>query len=209
MISFAIIEDDPEIREYVKTYLGAQESMLLLLDAGSVEEFVARVDLTLPPDVLILDIGLPGMSGLSAISYIKDKIPTTDIIMFTVHNDAHRIFEALTAGASGYLLKNTPLPQIKEALEQCYKGGAPMSPQIARQVVEFFNPRKKQTKESPITARENEIVIALVDGLSYKMIADRLKISVETVRHHIKNIYRKLQVNSKSEVVSKSLKGEI
>lgn len=209
MISIAIVEDDPEIREYVKSFLRIQESMLLLHDAGSVEEFMAALDPTFPPDILVLDIGLPGMSGLSAISYIKDKIPTTDIIMFTVHNDAHRIFEALTAGASGYLLKNTPLPQIKDALEQCYKGGAPMSPQIARQVIDFFNPRKKQVKENVLTQREHEIVIALVEGLSYKMIADRLKISIETVRHHIKNIYRKLQVNSKSEVVSKSLRGEI
>ncbi len=209
MISIAIVEDDPEIREYVKSFLRIQESMLLLHDAGSVEEFMAVLDPTFPPDILVLDIGLPGMSGLSAISYIKDKIPSTDIIMFTVHNDAHRIFEALTAGASGYLLKNTPLPQIKDALEQCYKGGAPMSPQIARQVIDFFNPRKKQVKEDVLTQREHEIVIALVEGLSYKMIADRLKISIETVRHHIKNIYRKLQVNSKSEVVSKSLRGEI
>ncbi len=209
MIGITIIEDDPEIRQYLKSFLSRQDQFLILQDAESVEEFFTKRDASLAPDVLILDIGLPGMNGLSAIRYIKEKLPEIDIIMFTVYNDPHRIFEALRAGASGYLLKNTPLPQIKEAVEQCHAGGAPMSPQIARHVVDFFNPRKERPRQTELTDREHEIVIALVEGLSYKMAAARLNISVETVRHHIKNIYRKLQVNSKSEVVSKSLRGEI
>lgn len=209
MTGIALIEDDAEIRQYLKSFLATQENFLFLQEAESVEDFFSKRDESLAPDILILDIGLPGMSGLSAIRFIKEKLPETDIIMFTVYNDPHRIFEALTAGASGYLLKNTPPARITEAIEQCHAGGAPMSPQIARHVVDFFNPRKQQARERTLTGRENEIVIALVEGLSYKMTAARLNISVETVRHHIKNIYRKLQVNSKSEVVSKSLRGEI
>lgn len=209
MISLAVIEDDDQIREWLSEYLSAQPNFLLLNASGSVEAFFTSVETGLAPDVLILDIGLPGMSGLNAIRFIKEKLPETDIIMFTVHNDPHRIFQALTAGATGYLLKNTPMAQIKEAIETCATGGAPMSPTIARQVVDFFNPKKKSERRSPLTEREDEIVVALVEGLSYKMIAARLEISIETVRHHIKNIYRKLEVNSKSEVVSKSLRGEV
>ena len=209
MISLAVIEDDDQIRGWLSEYLSAQPNFLLLNASGSVEEFFTHVETGLAPDVLILDIGLPGMSGLNAIRFIKEKIPETDIIMFTVHNDPHRIFQALSAGATGYLLKNTRMAQISEAIETCASGGAPMSPTIARQVVEFFNPKKKSDRRSPLTQREDEIVVALVEGLSYKMIAGRLEISIETVRHHIKNIYRKLEVNSKSEVVSKSLRGEV
>jgi DNA-binding NarL/FixJ family response regulator len=155
-----------------------------------------------------MDIGLPGMSGIDGMKLIKQDYPDVDIVMLTVYNDADKIFQSLCAGATGYLLKNTPLEEIKEGIELLTRGGSPMSPQIARKVIDFFGSEKKKVA-SPLSEKEKEIVVGLVDGLSYKLIADRMSISLETVRFHIKNIYRKLHVHSKAEVISKSLKGEI
>jgi DNA-binding NarL/FixJ family response regulator len=129
--------------------------------------------------------------------------------VFSVYNDSRKIFNSLQAGATGYLLKNTPLDEIKAGIQLLANGGSPMSPQIARKVIEFFGPNKKDEKVSPLSDKENEIVVAIVDGLSYKLIADRLNISIETVRFHIKSIYRKLHVHGKAEVIAKSLRGEI
>jgi DNA-binding NarL/FixJ family response regulator len=129
--------------------------------------------------------------------------------MLTIYHDSHKIFDSLVAGASGYLLKHTSLPEIKEAIENLVDGGAPMSPQIARKVIQHFNKPVAEKPESDLTAREQDIVNGLVDGLSYKMIADRFDISIDTVRAHIRNIYKKLHVNSKAEVIAKSLRGEI
>jgi DNA-binding NarL/FixJ family response regulator len=209
MISVAIIEDDEEIREGIQKYLNRQPGFACRRAEESVEAFLAHDHQADWPDVILMDIGLPGMSGIDGIKLIKRQYPEIDIVMLTVYHDSHKIFEALRAGASGYLLKNTPLAEIKEAIEQLQAGGAPMSPQIARKVIEYFNPPNKPAPESPLTAKEKEIVVGLVDGLSYKLIAERMNISVETVRFHIKNIYQKLHVHSKAEVITKSLRGEI
>ena len=138
---------------------------------------------------------------------IKDKLPNSDVVMLTVHDDAERIFKCLQGGASGYLLKNSPLEEIKHYLSILSIGGSPMSPRIARKVIEYFQPKKKL--EKPLSEREYDIVLALVEGLSYKMIADKYDISLDTVRQHIRNVYRKLNVNSKGEVITKKLRGEI
>ncbi|HSD63195.1 MAG TPA: response regulator transcription factor, partial [Ignavibacteriaceae bacterium] len=159
--------------------------------------------------VALVDIGLPGISGINGIKILRKEYPDINIIMLTVYNDPARIFNSLCAGASGYLLKNTPLEEIKKSIEILDSGGSPMSPEIARKVIDYFNTGKSEGYKSDLTKKENEIVNALVDGLSYKLIADRMEISIDTVRFHIRNIYRKLHVNSKSEVISKSLKGEI
>jgi DNA-binding NarL/FixJ family response regulator len=209
MISVAIIEDDEDIREGIRKYLNKQPGFSCRLAEESVEDFLSHKLEDEASDVILMDIGLPGMSGIDGIKLIKQKDPGIDIVMLTIYHDSHKIFEALRAGASGYLLKNTPLAEIKEAIELLQAGGAPMSPQIARKVIEHFNPANKPAPESPLTAKEKEIVVGLVDGLSYKMIADRMNISVETVRFHIKNIYQKLHVHSKAEVITKSLRGEI
>ena len=209
MITVAIIEDDEDIRAGIQKYLNKQPGFSCRIAEESVEIFLSQWRDDEMPEVILMDIGLPGMSGIDGIRLIKQKYPEIDIVMLTVYHDSHRIFEALRAGASGYLLKNTPLAEIKEAIEQLKAGGAPMSPQIARKVIEHFNPANKHEPESPLTAKEKEIVVGLVDGLSYKMIADRMNISVETVRFHIKNIYQKLHVHSKAEVITKSLRGEI
>ena len=209
MIAVAIVEDDQEIREGIQRFLNLQQNFNCDIAADSIEAFLNRIDETLLPDVILMDIGLPGMSGIDGMRLLKDKYPHVEIIMLTVYNDPHKIFESLCAGASGYLLKNTPLHEIKSAIEELIAGGAPMSPQIARKVIQYFKPEKENKSESRLTEREKEIVIGLVDGLSYKMIADRMKISIETVRFHIKHIYDKLHVHSKAEVITKSLRGEI
>jgi len=209
VIKIAIVEDDHEIRNNVKGFLDSQRNFECLFGTDSVEKSLVELKKGPAPDILLLDIGLPGMSGLSGIKLIKEKCPGIDIIMFTIHDDSNRIFEALCMGATGYLLKNTPFAEIRKAIEELYNGGAPMSPQIARKVIQHFYPERRPVKQSELSEKEKEVVVGLVDGLSYKMIADRMKITIETVRTHIKNIYKKLHVHSKAEVISRSLKGEI
>ena len=209
MIKVGIIEDDDFIRENIRKYLNRQENFLCDIAEESFEKFLPKLAAEGPIDIALADIGLPGISGISGIKILKRDYPGINIIMLTVYNDSTRIFNSLCAGASGYLLKNTPLEEIKKAIEELDSGGAPMSPEIARKVIEYFNPKKTDNYKSTLTSKENEIVNLMVDGLSYKMIADKIGISIDTVRFHIKNIYRKLHVNSKGEVISKSLKGEI
>ncbi|MEL7531527.1 MAG: response regulator transcription factor [Bacteroidota bacterium] len=209
MIRLGIIEDHQDSRDVLTAFFANQLGFEVILAAESVEAFLAELDLhEHKMDVLLLDINLPGITGIEGIKGIKSKLPKTDIIMLTLHEDSRHIFQALCAGAVGYLVKGTPLPKIKAAVESVQSGGSAMSPQVARKVVDYFQPAK-QNQHSPLTPKENQIVEGLVDGLSYKLIADRYSIGIETVRTHIKNIYKKLHVNSKSEVVAKKLRGEI
>lgn len=210
MIQVALIEDDEDIRLGLGKFLNKQENMTCPIYVDSMEAFLAIKSKDFQPDVILTDIGLPGMSGLDGIPLIKNRYPDADIIMITIHDDANSIFDALCAGASGYLLKNTPLQDIKSSVEMLFNGGSPMSPAIARKVIAHFSQQSKPEKEASIlTPREKEVVQGLVDGLSYKMIADRVSISIDTVRHHIKNIYKKLHVNTKADVIRKAMKGEI
>ncbi len=209
MISVAIVEDDDVIREGVREYLDSQEHMICTMAKSSVEHFLAVLTEETLPDVILMDIGLPGMSGISGMKLITEKYKGVSIIMFTVYIDSHKIFESLCAGASGYLLKNTSFPDMKQAIETIHAGGSMMSPPIARKVMEHFHAGRKKKVTSPLTNKEKEIVQGLVDGLSYKMIAGSASISIETVRSHIKNIYKKLHVHCKADVIRKSLQGEI
>lgn len=208
VISVIVIEDIAEIRNNLREFISVQPNLICSSAFSSVEEFLAYKDFEFPPDVILLDIGLPGISGINGIKLIKERFPGTDIMMQTVYDDHNNIFHALCEGATGYLVKNTPLPKIATAIVELYNGGAPMSPQIARKVIQNFGSRAKPDKEI-LTEKEKIIVQSLVDGQSYKMIANNLGNSIDTIRHHIKNIYKKLQVNSKGEVIAKSLKGEI
>jgi len=209
MITVAIIEDDKDVRDGIQEYLNSQPDLICQLAEESVENFLTKLDPEDPPDVILMDIGLPGMSGIDGVRIIKEKIPAIDIVMLTVYDDAYKIFRSICAGASGYLLKNQLFKEIKQAIEILDSGGAPMTPQIARKVIEYFQPKKSIKSKSSLTVKEKEIVFGLVDGLSYKMIADQMDISIETVRTHIKNIYKKLHVHCKAEVITKSLRGEI
>lgn len=210
MIHVGIVEDNGKIRGLIQRYLNMQDEISCEAAMESVEDMLKYLEENDRPDVMLMDIQLPGMSGIEGIGIIKEKYPDIEIIMLTVYHDSHKIFDSLKAGASGYLLKHTSLPEIKESIENLADGGAPMSPQIARKVIQHFNdPKQKKKEESDLTPREQDIVNGLVDGLSYKLIADRFDISIDTVRAHIRNIYKKLHVNSKAEVITKSLRGEI
>jgi len=205
-----IVEDNKKIRDLIQRYLDMQDELSCPVAVDSVEEMLEHLAEHEQPRVILMDIQLPGMSGIKGIGLIKEKYPDIDIIMLTIYHDSHKIFNALRAGASGYLLKHTSLPEIKESIVKLIDGGAPMSPQIARKVINHFQENApKKNPESDLTPREHDIVNGLTDGLSYKMIADRFDISIDTVRAHIRNIYKKLHVNSKAEVIAKSLKGEI
>ena len=209
MTQVGIIEDNKKIRQLMQRYLDMQEDMSCQVATESVEEMLEHLTKFSHPNVLLMDIQLPGMSGIEGMKIVQQKYPDIEIIMLTVYHDSHKIFDSLKAGASGYLLKHTSLPEIKDAIELLMQGGAPMSPQIARKVITHFNDRGQKQQESNLTNREQDIVNGLVDGLSYKLIADRLDISIDTVRAHIRNIYKKLHVNSKAEVIAKSLRGEL
>lgn len=205
-----IVEDNKKIRDLIQRYLDMQDELNCPVAVDSVEEMMEYLEEHQEPEVILMDIQLPGMSGIEGIGLIREKYPDIEIIMLTVYHDSHKIFDSLCAGASGYLLKHTSLPEIKESILKLLDGGAPMSPQIARKVIGYFNEQApKKNVDSDLTPREHDIVNGLVDGLSYKMIADRYDISIDTVRAHIRNIYKKLHVNSKAEVIAKSLKGEI
>jgi DNA-binding NarL/FixJ family response regulator len=209
MIRIGIIEDDDPIRDGIQKYLNAQDNFICDIAENCFENFLPKLAEEGPVNTVLVDIGLPGMSGINGIKILRKEYPDINIIMLTVYNDSTRIFNSLCAGASGYLLKNTPLEEIKKSIEILDSGGSPMSPEIARKVIGYFNPTKSGGYKTSLTQKENEIVNALVDGLSYKLVADKMVISIDTVRFHIRNIYRKLHVNSKAEVISKSLKGEI
>jgi DNA-binding NarL/FixJ family response regulator len=210
-IKVAIVEDDPYVRKLLEQFVDQEALFDLVYAVESVEENLeALQNLSANDnksvDVLIQDIGLPGISGLESIRLVKQKMPGIEILMFTVFDDANRIFKAFCAGASGYLLKNSRLQEIKKAILDIHNGMAAMSPSIAKKVVEHFQPKKV---DAELTQTEFKVVECLTEGMSYKMVADRLQVSINTVRAHIRNIYRKLHVNSKSEVVAKRLKGEI
>jgi DNA-binding NarL/FixJ family response regulator len=203
MIRLGIIEDDEVIRVALANYFSQQPGLAVLVVGSSVEDFFAQWTDSIFMDIVLSDIGLPGESGIKGVLRIKRRAPKCQVMMLTVYDDSTRIFQALCNGASGYLLKQTPLPKIKEALVSLHEGGAPMSPGIARKVVDHFNPKNAEDLNESLTPREAQIVAAIEKGLTNKEVAIRLDISVETVKYHIKNIYGKLQVNNRHALISR------
>ena len=204
MIDVSIVEDDSEIRESLALLINGTNGYSCQNNFPDCETMIKHVK-ELLPDVVLMDIDLPGMSGIEGVRKIKEMTPDIDILMLTVHGDSRTVFEALCAGACGFLTKDVQPLKLLDAISEAHTGGAPMSSQIARMVVNSF----KATGNSNLTTREKEVLIQLCKGKSYRMIADTLYISEETVRRHIKNIYRKLQVSSKSEAVAKALKEKL
>lgn len=197
------------MRELLHGYLCQQPELDCVLVAESAEDFLDQLtDVRQAPQVVLLDIHLPGMSGLDALPHIRQRLPETDVLMQTVFDDADRIYRALCAGASGYVLKNTPLPEIKAAVLEVAGGGAPMSRAVARKVLAHFKPTPT-VRPDLLTARERDVVQGLVDGLGDKQVAARLGLSAETVRSYVKRIYKKLHVGSRTELVSRAARGEL
>ena len=205
-IALAIVEDDPIIRESLRTFLGGDPQFDLMYTAVSMEDFLQTLeqDARIVPSVIMLDIQLPGQSGIEGIPAIKKLRPGVDIIMLTTFEESDKIFAALCAGACSYLSKRISLVTIRDAIVTVHRGGSYMSPSIARKVVEHFAPLPKK-EDGPLTSRQQEIVDCIVNGLSYKMAADKLGISLDTVRTHIKHIYQILEINSKGELIRKAI----
>jgi len=204
MITVSIVEDDADIRESLSLLIDGTPGFSCINTYGSCEDALTGIEAD-PPDVALMDIGLPGMSGIEGIRLIKEMAPDIDIVVLTIHAESNHVFEALCAGACGYLLKDTPPAKLLEAIKETQDGGAPMSTKIARMVIGSF----RTHPHAALTQRETEVLTELCKGKSYKMIADVLFISEETVRRHLKSIYKKLQVGSKSEAVAKALKEKL
>ena len=199
-IRVAIVEDDPEIRKALSLLIADSPGFRLGPTYGDAESAIKGLREE-RPDVVLMDIQLPGLSGIDAVIQLRATGFEADIIMLTVHKDDEKVFRSLCAGANGYLLKTTRPDQLIEAIREAASGGAPMSSSIARMIVGSF----RRSTTSPLTERETDVLTRLCKGDSYKMIADTLFLAEETVHHHIKSIYRKLEVHSKSEAVAMAL----
>jgi DNA-binding NarL/FixJ family response regulator len=194
-----IVEDDQEIRNSFNLIVNSSQKFMVVSAYGSCEDAIDNLNRD-KPEIVLMDIELPGINGIHGTKVIKDKSPHTDIIMVTVYEDSELVFEALKAGASGYITKSANYMELLSALEEIMKGGAPMSSRIARMVIDNFH----VNPNSPLTKRETEILQLISEGKTYTQISEELFISKETAKTHIKNIYSKLQVNSKSEAIAKA-----
>ncbi|MCU0370211.1 MAG: response regulator transcription factor [Bacteroidales bacterium] len=201
----AVVEDDRMVREVLEILLNGSPGFTCAASYGTGEDAVACLP-DVNPDVVLMDINLPGINGIECIARLKEQNLPMLFIMLTIFEDADVIFQSLSAGASGYLLKQTPPAKLLEAIQEVHQGGSPMSREIARKVIQSFQrPLQEESAENALTKREEEILSYLVKGLLYKEIATRLFIGVETVRTHIRHIYEKLQVRTRSEAIVKYL----
>ncbi len=204
-ISVVIVEDDKLIREGIAELLNSTPGFKLNAVFENCEIALKEMHKDLP-DVILMDISMPGMNGIECVKKITSNNSDIKIIMLTVYEEEQKIFDSLRAGASGYILKRSSLKEILSSIKDVVSGGGPMSPVIAKKVLNYFNFLDKKKSEINLTNREAEILKELVGGHSYKKISEILFISLDTVRSHIKNIYQKLHVNSKTEAVAKALK---
>ena len=204
-IKVSIIEDDDWIRENLASQLAQTSEFLCAGCYRDGEEALNQIPKA-APDVILMDINLPKMSGIECVRKLKPLVPPAQILMLTVYEDSDKIFNSLLAGASGYLLKRTPQAEIFEAIAEVHRGNSPMSGHIARKVVQYFNQRgSAETQLEKLSKREREVLDHLAQGIPYKEIADVLSLSIDTVRMHIKGIYSKLHVHSRGEAVAKYL----
>lgn len=209
-IRVIIFEDNTNLRRGLSTLINGTSGFECTGSFANCNQLIENIIKT-KPDVILMDIEMPGISGIEAVLIIKEKFPEIKILMETIFDDDEKIFNSICAGAQGYILKNTPPSQILESIREIYEGGAPMTPGIASRVLTMLkSKRSAPLKESfDLSEREHEILQCLVQGMSYKMIADSCFISIDTVSSHVKNIYKKLQVHSKSEAVVKAIRKNI
>jgi DNA-binding NarL/FixJ family response regulator len=203
MITISIIEDQRDMRESLVACLGSAPGLRCVGAHASAEEALQKIP-NENPDVVLMDINLPVMSGIQCVARLKELRPSLQVLMLTTYDDGDVIFDSLRAGANGYLLKNMPQEELLQAVQQVHAGGAPMSLQIARKVINHFHQTKKTTGElAQLTDRELEILRLLAKGYMYKEIADHLAISMSTVRTHVSSVYEKLHVHSRTEAAMK------
>ena len=208
-IRVAIVEDDKGVREGLGMIIGATGGYECTGKYYSAEEALRAMN-GVAPDVLLLDIHLPGMLGSEAVRLFREKYPQLQILMLTIYDGQDKVFESICNGASGYLLKKTPPARLLDAIREAHEGGAPMSPEIARKVITLFQKSGPPDKlDEPLTPQETRLLKLLSDGYSYQNAAGQLNISINTVRNYIRSIYEKLHVNSKSEAVSKALRNRL
>ena len=210
MIRVAIFEDNRSLLDGLAAMIGGTSGFECAGAFPNCNNLLKNISQA-KPDVVLMDIELPGVNGIEAVGMIKEEFPEIKILMQTIFDDDEKIFNSICAGAEGYILKHTSPADIMEAIKEIHEGGSPMTPSIANRVLKMVKVRPEPgSKESfDLSAREKEILTCLVKGMSYKMIADTCFISIETVNVHIKNIYKKLHVHSKSEAVAKAIRGRI
>jgi DNA-binding NarL/FixJ family response regulator len=199
-LAVSIVEDDTAIREMLRTLLGSEAGLEPFTVHTSAEDALVRLR-DQCPDIVIMDINLPGQSGIDCVRQLSGRCTSTQFLMYTVHDDDQRVFEALKAGANGYILKSSTPDEIIAAIRELAEGGAPMSAHVARRVVAHFRPIPKD--QATLSERENELLRLLAEGLLYKEIAERMGITVGTVKQHIHRIYGKLHVQNRTEAVNR------
>ena len=209
-IKVAIFEDNRNLREGLFQLIDGSDGFNCVGAFPNCDRLIQNLKES-KPDVVLMDIEMPGLSGIEAIKILKENFPDVKVLMETIFEDNNKIFDSICNGAEGYILKNTPPVLILSAIKEIYEGGAPMTPSVASKVLKMFkkNSTSDLKEELDLTEREKEILKSLVEGMSYKMIAATYFISIDTVSGHIKNIYKKLQVHSKSEAVAKAIRGRI
>jgi len=211
IIYVTIFEDNKDLREGMQQILNASPGFSCASAYANCNNILRRLHES-KPDVVLMDIQMPGMSGIEAAAVIRQEFPELPVLMQTVFEDDAKVFAAICAGANGYILKSTPPIKLLEAIREVFEGGSPMTPSIAAKVLRMFkdqNPKANSVENIDLSEREKEILALLVDGLTYKLIADKLFISYETVHSHVKKIYQKLHVNSVNEAISKALRNKI
>lgn len=208
MLKVSIVEDNHALRNSLQALFNRTPGMKCVSALPNLMNVVSDLSKD-EPHVVLMDINLPNITGIEGVRTVKSVFEKVQVLMFTVFEDDEKIFAAIRAGASGYLLKKTPPAEIVAAVQDLHAGGAPMSPSIARKVIQAFqSPQHASLSEYELTPREKEILFSLVDGLSYKKIGEKYFISLSTIRTHISNIYSKLHVHSKSQAVAKVLQGK-
>jgi DNA-binding NarL/FixJ family response regulator len=209
-IRVAIFEDNTQLRESLFKLVEASEGFTCVGAFANGEDII-WVTSSVKPDVILMDIEMPVVNGIDAVKMVREKFPDVKILMETIFEDDEKIFQSICNGAQGYILKSTPPEEILDAIKDIFEGGAPMSPIVATKVLKMIktNLASNAQDNSNLSVREKEILKCLVEGMSYKLIADACFISIDTVNGHIKNIYKKLHVHSKSEAVAKAIKGRI
>ena len=206
-IKVAIVDDDGDVRASLAALIGRAPDLKLAGDYPNAETALKEIPLH-PPDVVLMDINLPGMKGVECVRQLKAVLPSVQFLMLTVYEDSDSLFNSLKAGASGYLLKRTAAARLLEAIRDVHAGGSPMTPQLARRVVQFFSKSAEGDSPTPnLTPGEMEFLDQLAKGYAYKEIADRMKISIDTVRSYVRTVYEKLHVHSRTEAVVKYLRG--